>query len=232
MKSQKFITAENLPDLADAFARSVTPALETGAAADVKISLIGEPGVGKSYISAKLSEGVLGPDALAQVQAIPRDNMHDLILWSLREGGGRQVLQYDEASSRFVDPDYHDFVRRQLGFYPLPAREKPGITFAEHPEADTEESSDMVIRVALSEQQVRDMLKLREMLLADDRDRVIAVKRDIAAVAAQGCLLEMSFQGTRLRPAPLIDFFGPPAVGAELPAAPSEGSRDEPGYEP
>ena len=43
---------------------------------------------------------------------------------------------------------------------------------------------------------------------------------------------EMSFQGTRLRPAPLIDFFGPPAVGAELPAAPSGGSRDEPGYEP
>lgn len=242
MKGQKFINAENLPELARAFAESVGPAFSESENPEVKVSLIGEPGVGKSYISAKLSEAVLGDNVTAQVQTVPRENMHDLILWSARETDALQIIQYDEASTRYVDDAYHDFVERQRAQTPVPAREKPGIVFAEHPDLRTERTSDIVVRVAFSPEQQAAITQLREAMDGADAETLTLIKNELAGVAAQGCLLEMEIRSARIDPNPLIDFFDPPDFSelAEPEALKTESAgledaparrRDEPGLE-
>ncbi len=206
MKSQKFITAENLPDLADAFARSVAPVLEAGG--DLTVSVIGEPGVGKSYISGKLSDAVTGPHITAQTMTIPRENMHDLILWSVRESDRLQIRTVDEGSVRFVPPEYRDFVLQQRELHPVPPRVKPGITFVEHPDEEMEEASDVVLRVSFSPQQREAILMLRSLMDPNNPQDLVALKSDIAKVTAQGCLLEMEVHGHRVERAPLVEFFG------------------------
>ncbi len=210
MKAQKFINAENLPELARAFAQSVSPALAEDEIPAVKVSLIGEPGVGKSYIAAKLSEAVLGDNVTAQVQTVPRENMHDLILWSARETDTLQIIQYDEASTRYVDDAYHDFVEQQRAQNPVPERNKPGIVFAEHPDLRTENTSDIVVRVAFSPEQQAAITHLRDSMDGADAETLTIIKNELAGVASQGCLLEMEIQSARIDEAPLIDFFDPP----------------------
>ncbi|MCL4677766.1 MAG: hypothetical protein KJ017_04130 [Alphaproteobacteria bacterium] len=210
MKGQKFINAENLPELASAFARSVGPAFSESENPEVKVSLIGEPGVGKSYISAKLSEAVLGDNVTAKVQIVPRENMHDLILWSARETDTLQIIQYDEASTRYVDDSYHDFVERQRAQNPVPVREKPGIVFAEHPDLKTEKTSDIIVRVAFSPEQQAAIARLRESMDGADAETLTIIKNELAGVAGQGCLLEMEIQSARIDEGPLVDFFDPP----------------------
>lgn len=223
MKSQKFITAENLPDLAAAFARSVEPTLAPGG--DLTVSVIGEPGVGKSYISGKLSDAVTGPHVTAQTMTIARDNMHDLILWSVRETDALQIRTVDEGSVRFVGPEYRDFVVQQRELHPVPPRVKPGITFVEHPDEEMEEASDIVMRVSFSAQQREAILMLRSLMDPNNPEDLIALKDDIAQVTAQGCLLEMEVHGNRIDRAPLIEFFH----GAEETARTRE--DDEPDVE-
>lgn len=208
MKRQKFITAENLPIMTRAFAESVDPALRSGG--DVTVSLIGEPGVGKSYISAKLSDAVTGPHVTALTMTVPRDNMHDLILWSVRESENVQIRQMDNASRRFVDADYHDFVFAQRLLHPVPVRTKPGINFIEHPDETMEMASDLVVRLSFSPQQREAILMLRDNMFGAAPEVVASIKDDIASVMAQGCQLEMEFQGNRIDRVPLIDFFDEP----------------------
>lgn len=111
MKFQTFISANSLPELAGAFAGSVAPIFQDeNDNAEVTVSLIGEPGVGKSFIAASLSKAVIGENVTARVMSVPREGMHDLILWSESNNGQLQNIQYDEASKRFVDDTYHSFV--------------------------------------------------------------------------------------------------------------------------
>lgn len=208
MKRQKFITAENLPIMTRAFADSVDPALRSGG--DVTVLLIGEPGVGKSYISGKMSDAVTGPHVTALTMTVPRDNMHDLILWSVRESESLQIRQVDEASTRFVGQEYRDFVIAQRELHPVPPRVKPGITFVEHPDPEMEEASDIVVRLSFSEHQRAAILMLRDNMFGAAPEIIASIKDDIARVMAQGCLLEMEFQGNRVDRVPLIDFFDEP----------------------
>lgn len=210
MKGQKFINAQNLPELARAFAQSVSPALVEDEIPAVKVSLIGEPGVGKSYISAKLSDAVLGNNVTVQTQIVPRENMHDLILWSARETDTLQIIQYDEASTRYVDDAYHDFVEQQRAQNPVPKQTKPGIVFAEHPDLKTEQTSDIIVRVAFSPEQQAAIARLRDSMDGADAETLTIIKNELAGVAGQGCLLEMEIQSARIDEGPLVDFFDPP----------------------
>lgn len=223
MKGQKFIDASNLPTLAKAFAKVVESAFSANPNGEMTVCLIGEPGVGKSYISSKLSEAVLGDNTTAQVKSVPRENMHDLILWSVRESDTHQIIQYDEASPRFVDGDYNYFVTKQHALNPIPERSRPGITFAEHPDHATEEKSAMIVRVSFSPAQKMAVQQLRETMENSPAELHEKFRNDIAYVTLQGCLLEMEFQSTSFNYTPLMEFFESSQIGI---------SPDSPALEP
>ncbi len=206
MKDSAFITSDNLPDLTAAFAQSVKSAGITSPEDELKVSIIGEPGVGKSYIATKLAEGILGSHMHTMEQSVERDNMHDLILWSVHTNEHQEIIQYDEASLRFVDQDYHDFVAAEQGKTPVPKRIFPGVTFVEHPNADTEEDSDIVVRVKFSEMQRQELHRIHKEIEHGGYD-LESKKQELADIAAQGCMMEIETQGFRVDDTPLIEFF-------------------------
>ena len=206
MKRSAFITSDNLPDLAKAFSSAAQSAGLNDRENDLKVSIIGEPGVGKSYIATKLAEGLLGAHMLTHQQSVPRDNMHDLILWSVHSNKDMEVIQYDEASLRFVDDDYHNFVMQQRKNHPIPERIFPGMTFIEHPDQKTEDDSDIVVRIRFSEMQQQELSRIRAEMEGGAID-IAAKKQELADIAAQGCVLEIETQGFRVDETPLIKFF-------------------------
>jgi len=206
MKRSTFITAENLPNLAQAFGDAVDSAGLHKHDDELKVAVIGEPGVGKSYISTKLAEGVLGSDMHSQSQSVPRDDMHDLILWSYHTDGEQEILQYDEASKRFVDDEYHNFVMEQRKEHPIPERTSPGVTFIEHPDQDTEDDADIVVRIRFSELQKSEIARIRTEMEHGTAD-LTAKKQELANVAAQGCEIEIETQSFRFDDSALIEFF-------------------------
>lgn len=201
-----FITAVNFPDLAAAFAASVAPACLEECENQAVISIIGEPGVGKSYVARKLSEGVLGEAMVTEVQAVSRDAVPDLILWASHENDKNQIIQYDEASLRFVDEEYRDLVMSERGKAPIPAQHLSGLKFVEHPDVETEEQSDVVIHLSFSKAQKKAMDGMHATVTSIGGD-LQAHKDALSDVAAQGCLLEMDFSGDFVDKKPLIEFF-------------------------
>lgn len=206
MKRSAFVTADNLPDLAGAFGKAVDSAGLHKHDDALNVAVIGEPGVGKSYISTKLAEGVLGSDMHSLSQSVPRDDMHDLILWSYHTDGAQEILQYDEASKRFVDDEYHNFVMEQRKEHPIPERTSPGVTFIEHPDQETEDDADIIVRIRFSEYQKSEIARIRTQM-EQGAANLTAKKQELANVAAQGCEIEIETQSFRFDDSALVEFF-------------------------
>lgn len=221
MKYSGFVTGETLPDLCDAFASAVNSAPAVNNTDELTVSVIGEPGVGKSYIATKLSEGLLGEDMHTIKQQVSRDDMHDLILWSVHTNGAQENIQYDQASLRFVDQDYHDFVMAEHEKTPIPPRMFPGVTFVEHPTAETENKSDMVVRLSFSDIQkdlAAQVMKKMEQPNAD----LTVLKQDLADIAAVGCHIEIETRNPFFDTTKLATFFEDDDDMGYIPAQPSE----------
>lgn len=206
MKEKVFITVKNLPKLRNAFAASVTPYLQENNDADLNISVIGEPGVGKSFITTKLSKGVLGQNTTTSAHAVERENMHDLILWSTHTNGTQQIIQYDEASRRFVDEEYHNFVQQEQQKNPTPERKLPGLTFIEHPNLDTEQNSDITVRICFSERQQAAIENVRQKM-ENSTHHITIHKKALSKIAAMGCQLEIETNSDKIDQEPLEKFF-------------------------
>ncbi len=206
MKGKAFININNLPAMRDSFCAAVSPCLENEDNPDISVAVIGEPGVGKSYITAKLSQGVLGQNIKTKEQVCPRDNMHDLILWSNHKNDTHQIIQYDDASLRFVDEDYHNFVMQERENHPLPDRDLPGISFIEHPDEKTENEADIVVRISFSDKQSAAIQNVKEKIENDDR-HISVHKKALSKIASLGCEIEIETSSDRINTEPLEDFF-------------------------
>lgn len=206
MLKTAFINADNLMDFTTAFAKSIQSVDPQEDKDDIQVAVIGEPGVGKSYIATKLAHRILAENVITHTQTIQRDDMHDLVLWSVHSDGVQEIVQYDEASLRFVDEDYHNFVVAHQQQTPMPERTLPGLTFIEHPDQDTEYESDIVVRISFSDMQRQDLQNIRKEIQYCAAN--IEEKRaQLAAVAAQGCVIEVETQDIRMDYTALKQFF-------------------------
>ena len=206
MNYSAFITSENFPNLAMAFASSVSSVCLSSQEEEALISVIGEPGVGKSYVARKLSQGVLGQGMVTEVQAVAREAQPDLILWASHANEENQIIQYDEASLRFVDVQYRDLVMSSREKFPIPGRYSSGLTFIEHPDLETESKSDIVARLSFSTAQ-KQAIEAIHATVNSVRCDLDVCKKELSRVASKGCLLEMNFSGKLVDEAPLIEFF-------------------------
>ena len=206
MKNKAFINAKKLPRLRDAFSKAAQSFSGQSKDDALNVSVIGEPGVGKSFITAKLSQGVLGQKMHSISQAIPREGMADLILWSDHTNGKKQIIQYDEASLRFVDQDYHDLVQEERLKSPLPTRKLPGLTFVEHPDQETEDASDLIVRMTFSEKQQEAISNIQQKIKSSS-SHIMIHKKALTKIASLGCEIEIETKGDRIDDAPLVDFF-------------------------
>lgn len=80
--------------------------------------------------------------------------------------------------------------------------------FIEHPEAETENRSDIVLTVMHSPQQISSIAAIRDQLSqASDQSKIQSLKAELAEIAAQGCVVVLETHGDRIKPEPLKDFF-------------------------
>lgn len=147
--------------------------------------------------------------------------MADLILWSDHTNGKEQIIQYDEASLRFVDQNYHNLVQEERLKSPLPKRSLPGINFIEHPDQETEDASDLVVRMNFSDKQQTAINNIQTKIQSSD-DHIIIHKKALAKIASLGCEIEIETKSDRVNEAPLVDFFE--EYGDQEPSVKSEPS--------
>ncbi len=206
MKEKAFINAKNLPRLRDAFSKAVGSVADKDNDYALDVSVIGEPGVGKSFITTKLSQGVLGIHMHSISQAVPREEMADLILWSDHTNGKEQIIQYDEASLRFVDEDYHSLVQKERVKSPLPTRHLPGVNFIEHPDQETENASDLIVRMKFSDKQ-QEAINAINHKIQNSSDHIMIHKKALRNIASLGCEIEIETTSDRIDDTPLVEFF-------------------------
>ncbi len=208
MQYRTFINANVMTGFLESFRKSVMPGGKL-VKDEINVGLIGEPGIGKSFFAHEMSKPLLGvEEAMLTVDKITlkREGMYDLTLWSTYRNREHEIRQFDQASHDYVDQNYYDFVQDAYKQYPMPAREKPGLTFIEHPNEETRAKADILIQLEFS--------RMQKMLLGylgslkprqgpEDWVELAAVNEAIEHVKRAGCVMNMDVRPGRINDEPL-----------------------------